>query len=291
MLSQFPISPYLGGAVIALIGIVALRRDVTRAIGLEKMVALGPLLMAVPLGVFGAEHIAGARFIAQMVPSYMPGRLFIAYFVGVALFAAALSLTLKKQTFLGALLLGTMIFLFVCMLHIPGVVAHPHERLFWTIALRDLSFAGGAWAYAGTQTGQWRSEGKHVLITMGRFLVAIGAMFFGVEHFLHPEFVPGVPLNKVMPVWIPGRVLIGYMTGAVLLVAGASILLNKKARMAATYLGGFILLLVFGIYLPIMISVPADVPNGLNYFADTMMYAGAILLLANAFKTSSASRS
>ena len=58
-----------------------------------------------------------------------------------------------------------------------------------------------------------------------------------------------------MPRWIPGRLLIGYLTGAILLVAGASILLAKKMRMAATYLGTWILLLVLFIYGPILIAV------------------------------------
>ena len=289
MLSQFPVSPYLGGIVVALIGIIAVRREVARATGIDKIVALGPVFMAVPLGVFGGEHMAGARFVAQMVPSYMPGRLFFAYFVGCALFAAALSLTLKRQGFLGGLLLGTMLFLFVCMLHIPGIVARPHDRIIWAVAFRDLSFAGGAWAFAGAQTEHWRSEGKHVLVTIGRILIACAAIFFAGEHFLHPEFAPGVPLPKLTPGWIPARVLIGYLTGVVLLITGAAILLGKKTRIAAAWLGAFMLLLVWGIYLPILISIPANVPDGLNYFADTLMYAGAILLLAGAFRSSNVS--
>ena len=79
---------------------------------------------------------------------------------------------------------------------------------------------------------------------MGRVLIAIAAMFYGVEHFLHPLNAPGVPLQKMMPAWIPGRLLIGYLTGAILLVAGRCILLGKKTRMAATYLGTWIVLLV-----------------------------------------------
>jgi uncharacterized membrane protein YkgB len=90
-----------------------------------------------------------------------------------------------------------------------------------------------------------------------------------------------------MPAWIPGHLLISYLTGAILVVAGVSILLGKKTRMAATYLGTWIVLLVLFIYGPILIVSLAD-PNtgvkieGINYFADTLLFAGAILALASA---------
>src|SRR2546429_186186 len=111
--------------------------------------------------------------------------------------------------------------------------------------------------------------------------------FCGVEHFLHPAGCPGVPLEKLMPAWIPGRLLIGYLTGAILLVAGASILLARKKRMAATYLGIWIVLLVLFIYGPILIAQMSDPSTavkveGINYFADTLLFAGAILALAGA---------
>jgi uncharacterized membrane protein len=122
---------------------------------------------------------------------------------------------------------------------------------------------------------------------VGRVLVAIAAMFYGVMHFLHPLNAPGVPLQKMMPAWIPGRLLIGYLTGAILLVAGTCILLGKKKRMAATYLGTWIVLLVVFIYGPILIVSLADPSTavkveGINYFFDTLLFAGAVLALASA---------
>jgi hypothetical protein len=39
---------------------------------------------------------------------------------------------------------------------------------------------------------------------------------------------------------------------------------------------------VLVIYLPILISIPSDIGNGLNYFADTLMFGGTILVLADA---------
>ena len=104
---------------------------------------------------------------------------------------------------------------------------------------------------------QGRGQVGSKLITVGRVVIAIAAMFYGVEHFLHPANVPGVPLEKLMPAWIPGHLLISYLTGAILLVAGACILLDKKTRMAATYLGTWIVLLVVFIYGPILIAALA----------------------------------
>jgi hypothetical protein len=37
------------------------------------------------------------------------------------------------------------------------------------------------------------------LVTVGRVLIAIAAIVFGVQHFLHPLALPGVPLVKQMP--------------------------------------------------------------------------------------------
>src|SRR4029077_11217917 len=145
--------------------------------------------------------------------SYMPWRLFWAYFVGCALLAASLSIATKIEVRWSGLLFGIMMFAFVAMLIIPGVVARPRDRFAWTLVLRESSFAGGAWILAGNAM---RGQGKSRLITVGRVLIAIAAIFFGAEHFLHPAGCPGVPLEKLTPAWIPGRLLIGYLTGAIL---------------------------------------------------------------------------
>ena len=78
------------------------------------------------------------------------------------------------------------------------------------------------------------------------------------------------------------RLLWAYLAGAVLVVAGASLIVNKKARLAATYLGIMILLLCLFIYLPIVVAIPSDIGNGLNYFADTLLFSGVALVLADA---------
>ena len=93
--------------------------------------------------------------------------------------------------------------------------------------------------------------------------------------------MPGVPLEKLTPEWIPGRLFLSYFVGVVLMAAGGCLLVNKKARLAATFLGITILLTVLWIYLPMLVQAPTDIV-ALNYFFDTLLFCGAILLLGEA---------
>jgi uncharacterized membrane protein YphA (DoxX/SURF4 family) len=276
------------GIGLFLIAVWAAKTDISQAHGLDKVVALSSLCFAAPLAVFAAEHLSGARSIMLGVPSYMPWHLFWAYFVGCALLSASLSIATRIQVRWSGLLFGIMMVLFVAMLHVPRALASPQDRFAWTIVIREMSFAGGGWILAGEamrEQGRGQSGGK--LITVGRVPVAIAAIFFGVENFLHTANVPGVPLEKLMPAWIPAHPLIGYLTGVILFVTGVAILVGRKTRIAATYLGTWLVLLVLFIYGPTLIAALVDPSagvkiEGINYFFDTMLFAGAILALAGA---------
>ena len=137
------------GILIFLVALWAAQTDIARAGGLDKIVALSNLCFALPLAVFGAEHLSGAQFIKDGVPSFVPWHLFWAYFVGFALLAASLSIATKIQVRWSGLLFGIMMFSFVAMLIIPGVLAHPRNRFAWTFVFRESSFGGGGWILAG----------------------------------------------------------------------------------------------------------------------------------------------
>lgn len=273
------------GIVLIAIGILAARNDVAEARGLGKIVALANLCFGAPLAVFGAEHFAAAHGISQLVPKFMPWPLFWTYFVGFALIAAGLSIATKIRVEWSGLWFGIMMFLFVAMMDIPGTVAQPHNRIIWALMCREMSFGAGGWCLASS--GMDRSPGRSTLFSVGRVVIGIAAIFYAVEHFLHPLNVPGVPLEKIMPMWIPGRMIISYVTGAILVVGGAAILFRRKVRAAATYLGSWLFLIVLLVYGPILIdsllTPGTDVKvEGINYFFDTLLYAGTILGLASA---------
>jgi len=219
-----------------------------------------------------------------IVPSYMPWRMFWVYFVGFALITASLSIATRRGVQWSGLLFGAMMFLFVAMVHLPRAVT-AGGRIPWTIVVREMSFGGDGWILAGIAMGDDRNRRSKGFIAVGRVPIAVAVVFFGVQHLLHPLGLPGVPLEKQMPPWLHGRALIDYLTGAFLMTAGVCFLLAWKTLAAASYLGTWIVLLVVVIYGPVLIAALADPSAGLqvegiNYFADTLLFGAAILSLA-----------
>jgi hypothetical protein len=105
----------------------------------------GRLVFAIALVVFAVQHFLYARFIATLIPAWIPGHLFWAYFVGVAFVGAAFAIAAKMQGKLAAALLGTMFILWVLVLHLPRVAASPRNgnevtSLFIALAMSGASF-------------------------------------------------------------------------------------------------------------------------------------------------------
>ena len=124
------------------------------------------------------------------------------------------------------------------------------------------------------------------MISFGRTVIGMAAIFFAVVFFLHPKSAPGFPLEKLTPSWVPFPSLWGYLTGAILLAAGIGLALNKKSRIAATSLGALMTVLTLFLYLPIWIlargGTTPEIMEAINYVFDTLLYAGAALALASA---------
>lgn len=279
--------------VFLVIGLLYSRRELATANGLDKLIALAYVFVAAPLAVFAGEHLSGPRFLMELVPRYMPARLFWAYFVGFALLAAALSLSVKKCVRWSAPLLAAMFFLFVLMMDLPASIAHPKNRLFWSLAFRETTFGAGALALTGFMMLENNHRHAKTLISIARVCIGITLIFYGIEHLLHPEFAPGVPLPKLTPHWVPLPFFWAYLVGAVLLVAGIAILFNRRSQIAATYVGLVMTLLTLLLYTPIlaMVRQSSQIIGEVNYVADTLFFAGTILFLAMAIRASNRAES
>lgn len=283
---------YLVGAVVLALGLVifSLRGDWRKAPGLDKLVLLGPIFYAAPIAAFGTEHFTITKGIASIVPQWIPWHYFWAYLVGTCFIAAGFSLATRIQARFAASLLAITFFLFVVLMDAPGWAHDPRSRFAAAVALRELSFSGGALALAVSLTAQWRERGSHPLATLARYFIAIPVLFYSFEQFLHARHVPAIPLELVTPTWIWGHLLWTYLAAVVFAVAGIMLLIGERTRAAATWLGLTVLFVELVVYVPIAVADRSSL-EGFNYLADTLMYCGAVLMLAGAMPKGSRTES
>ena len=276
-------SYFAGGAVLAIgLVVIFLRGDWQKARGFDKLMLFGPLFYAAPIAAFGTEHFTVTEAIKSIMPAWIPWHQFWVYFVGACFIAAALSLVTGIRARLSASLLALTFFLFVVLMHAPSWAQNPRNRFALAVVLREISFSGGALALAASLTEESRERGTHILATIARYFVAIPVLFFSLEQFMHGNYVPGIPLQRMTPGYIYGHAVWTYLAAVVYAVAGTLLFAGKKTRAAATWLGLTVLLVELVVYVPIGVVERGSLGNGLNYVADTLMFCGAVLLLAGA---------
>jgi uncharacterized membrane protein YphA (DoxX/SURF4 family)/uncharacterized membrane protein len=274
-------SYFVGGVVLTIgLAVILVRRDWQKTRGFDKLILFAPLFYAAPLAAFGTEHFTLTQALKSFIPPWIPWQLFWTYFVGACFIAAALSMVTRIQVRLTASLLALNFFLFVVLMDLPGWVRHPHDRFALALVLRELSFSGGALALAASLFPS-RERGARVLATIARYFIAIPLLFYSLEQFLHGNHVPGIPLELATPGYVFGHAFWTYLVAVVYAPAGILLLVGKKTRKAATWAGLTVLFVELVVYMPIAVVERASF-TGINYLGDTLMYCGAVLLLAGA---------
>lgn len=267
------------GVTTLVAGLIFARSRFQSASGVGKIIVLGPVFEAVALAIFATEHFTAARALASIVPKWLPYHLFWTWFFGFALLAAAISFVIWRGVRWAGVLLALFFLIIVATLDLPGIPKQVHERFFWILTVREMSFASGAMVLAGSvwPGGGWAGG---ALIRVGRTIIAPIFAFYAIEHFLFPKFVPGVPLENQIPAWFPAPSLLSYFVGITLLLAAVGLLMPRTTGIAAAGSGTVLLLLTLLFYLPIFlmeIRSPLAM-EGINYVGDTLLFAATALL-------------
>src|SRR5438046_5934987 len=139
---------YVCASLLFLVGLIKVFNELPHEHGVDKIMPFGRLFFAIPMAVFGSEHFTATASLATLVPRWIPAHVFWVYLVGLAFLCAALSIAILVKARLAATLVGMTMFIFVLVMDMPAVAANPHNRFFWALALRQLAFSGGAFAFA-----------------------------------------------------------------------------------------------------------------------------------------------
>lgn len=106
------------------------------------------------------------------------------------------------------------------------------------------------------------------LSSLGRFLYAIPFVFFGLGHFAKAKdmayYLKGWPFAEIFV----------YVSGLALLLAGVSIIINLKAKLACQLLA--LLLLIFIVALHIPAHVGGDQMAMVNIMKDLALLGAAL---------------
>lgn len=108
------------------------------------------LLFGIALPLIGLAHFVYAEATAGMVPAWLPARKAFAYLTGAGHIAAGVAIVFRLWPRLAATLEAAMIAGFVVLLHAPGVMKAPGDRLQWTMLCIAMAYDGAAWAVAAS---------------------------------------------------------------------------------------------------------------------------------------------
>ena len=120
---------------------------------LKRLAPLGVVLFALTIISFAVDHFLYAKEAADYVPAWVPRHVFVLYFTGAALLLSGMAILLNIRRGLAAVLLGTMILIWVIILHIPRIIVSPRIYLGGelTSAFIALAYCGIAFVIAGAR--------------------------------------------------------------------------------------------------------------------------------------------
>jgi len=141
----------LSGGAFVIAGCFSGKNEKTHIGFLAKLIPLGTIFFALTITSFGIDHFLYAKEAAGYVPSWIPNHMFWVYFAGMSLLGSGIAIILKIRVRLFAALLGTMIFIWFIILHIPYVIASRFADTGGevTSAFLALAYSGIAYVIAG----------------------------------------------------------------------------------------------------------------------------------------------
>lgn len=119
----------------------------------------------------------------------------------------------------------------------------------------------------------------NLMAILGRILYATALAILGAEHLINANFPAGL---LPVPPDMPGRLMLVYLAGALLLVAGASLLLQQKIRITALVVSALFGLVVFAVHLPLLLAAPTNGGEWTVFFEALALSGGALLMAGRA---------
>ena len=236
-------------------------------------------MLAIAMMVLGIQHFIYRDFLPKLepVPTWVPGRLPLAYFTGAIFILAALAIATKIMGRLLASLLGIMFVCSVLFFHIPILVSNLHDADKWTCTFEELAIGGGLFVLALTLPPARSDSRGEGIVRAGSLFFAISLVIFGILHFMYADYIA-----TLIPSWIPARLFWAYFVGVAFFATTISIVIKKKTYLATTLLGFMFFFWEISLHIPRVIASPHNADEWTSA-AIALAMSGSSFALAGTF--------
>lgn len=201
-------------------------------------------LLLIYLGILNAAY-RDSLLTWQPTPDGVSWKVPFAYLSALILVIAGIGILLPQWRAKGAILGAGWIGLWALLLHLPHVVTDHN-----TAALLGLGEASANALGLATLTGCFDTRKRAMLL---RLAFGLCLVIFGASHFVYAGFTA-----QMVPAWLPDRLGLAYLTGAIHALTGACLLAGIRVRVAATIealmMSSFVLL----VHIPGVAAAPHD---------------------------------
>jgi uncharacterized membrane protein len=184
----------------------------------------------------------------EPVPASWPHHAALGAASGLILLASGIMTAVSRTRALGAGIAGAFIGLWVLGLHLPRAFAKPGDLTVWLAVAESSAMALGAFlARREIVAGPGRVTDLEVR------LFGICCLVFGASHFVYAKFTA-----SMIPAWLPMRLELAYVTGAIHALVGLALLAGVQRRWAAAIEALMMTSFVALVHLPRVAAKPGD---------------------------------
>ncbi|MBC8147853.1 MAG: hypothetical protein H8E98_07720 [Bacteroidetes bacterium] len=126
------------------------------------------------------------------------------------------------------------------------------------------------------------------LRSIGRILLAIPFIVLGINHFVMQDIFIGM-----LSSFLPNSVYMIFISGGIMIISGIALIINKEVLLFCYVLAALLIVFIFLIHIPNMISPPEALTinsNGLNIhlsffsFLKDLGLLGGLLIIIGLYK-------
>jgi uncharacterized membrane protein len=200
-----------------------------------RIPSAAPAVFAATLIAVGLQGLVRSDFGAIWQPVFKaaPAREALVWLCVAVSLGGGTGLLLGRAKAHAARVLLAWLLLWLVLFRLPVIARAPGAMDSWENAAETLVVVAGAWCLHAVLAPA--RDSRHLALVAGdrgvriaRAMYGLAMVTFGIAHFAYAK-----ETASLVPAWLPAHMMWAHLTGATYVMAGAAVLANQGARLAA----------------------------------------------------------